>query len=432
MNGERVGQWALARGEHRFTYDSAWLTSPRARPLSLTMPLLPGVVTYRGGVVEWFFENLLPDNGEIRRRMMERFGVATTSAFDLLEEVGRDCVGAVQLLPPDARPPDPRSVRCHQLDARAVARTLAAVRSPTMGAQDRDDFRLSLAGAQEKTALLWWQGKWAIPEGPTPTTHIFKLPIGRPDASGLDLSTSVENEWLCGQLLAAFDVPCASSEIRQFGDQRVLVVTRFDRRVSPDGSWILRLPVEDLCQATATPPGKKYESDGGPGIRNIMDLLFGSTRNVEDREGFFRTQFLFWLLCAIDGHAKNFSVFLEPGADFHLTPRYDVVSAYPYLGRRQHQLSAKKIKMAMAVIGKNRHYRWKDIDAAHWLQTGRQCGLPGSGRTILEEILEKTGPAVDRVRSHLPKSFPAKVAEPILDGLAAAADRTKSHLLRSR
>lgn len=190
--------------------------------------------------------------------------------------------------------------------------------------------------------------------------------------------------------------------------------------------------MEDLCQATATPPGKKYESDGGPGIRTLMDLLRGSTRSAEDREDFFRPQILFWLLCAIDGHSKNFSVFLEPGADFHLTPRYDVVSAYPYLGRRQHQLSAKKVKMAMAVMGKNRHYRWGEIDAAHWLETGRLCGLPGSGRMILEGILEKTGAAVEAVRSRLPRDFPPAVAEPILAGLATAADRAKSQLHRSR
>ncbi|MHB8876628.1 MAG: type II toxin-antitoxin system HipA family toxin [Myxococcaceae bacterium] len=428
MNGERVGRWTLARGEHRFEYDPAWLTSPHARPLSLSMPLRPAGGPYRTDVVQPFFENLLPDSAEIRRRIMARFGAATTSAFDLLEEVGRDCVGAIQLLPAGAPPPDVRLIRGHPLTESGVAEVLAGVRGPGMGAQDTDDFRLSLAGAQEKTALLWSKKRWTVPESTTPTTHIFKLPLGRPHPTAIDMSTSIENEWLCARLLPHFRVPCARSEMRTFRDQPVLIVERFDRVLAADGSWIIRLPQEDFCQATGTPPDQKYESEGGPGIRQIMSLLLGSTRALEDRDDFFRTQFLFWLLCAIDGHAKNFSVFIEAGGGYRLTPRYDVLSAYPVLGRKQHQLSAHKVKMAMAVFGKNRHYRWKDIHADHWLETGRLCGLPGSGRAILNDVLERAPAAVDAVRSVLPGGFPATVSGPILDGLLAAARRAKREL----
>lgn len=428
MNGERVGRWTVRRGEHLFVYAEEWLASRNRRPLSLSMPLRPSEEPYRTDVVQPFFDNLLPDSDEIRRRMMSRFGASSTAPFDLLEEVGRDCVGAVQLLPPDSPAPDVRRIRGHRVGSADVARVLSRVRSPTMGARDEDDFRISLAGAQEKTAFLWHQNAWWVPEGTTPTTHIFKLPMAASDSGAPDLSTSVENEWLCSQFLPHFDIPCARCEIRSFRDQQVLVVERFDRARSDDGSWIVRRPQEDLCQATQTPPGLKYEGNGGPGLLKVMQLLHGSDRAVEDREDFFRTQFLFWLLCAIDGHAKNFSLFIEPEGRFTLTPRYDVLSAYPVLGRRQNQLSPHKVKMAMAVHGQNRHYKWKEIRIQHWLETGRLCGLPQSGRPIIERVLERVPSAITAVEGILPKGFPTSVYVPIRDGLRDATAKAKAAL----
>ncbi len=431
MNGERVGTWTLRRGEQLFHYAPEWLASPLRRPLSLSMPLRPSDAPYRTEVVQPWFDNLLPDSDDIRRRMMRRFGTRTTGAFDLLEEAGRDCVGAVQLLPEDAAPPDVRLIRGHRITPTQIGQVLARVRTPSMGSGDGDDFRLSLAGTQEKTALLRHEGAWWIPEGSTPTTHIFKLPMRAHDPSAPDLSNSVENEWLCAQLLAAFDIPCASCEMRAFGEQRALVVERFDRMVSADRSWIVRRPQEDLCQATGTPPARKYESQGGPGIVELMDVLHGSSRAAADREDFFRTQFLFWLLCAIDGHAKNFSVFIEPEGRFHLAPRYDVLSAYPLFGRRQDQLSPHKMKMAMAVLGKSRHYRWKEIRIDHWLETGRRCGLPASGRDVLDSVLERAPAALRKVEDRLPATFPEEVSVPILDRLDAAVVAAEAALARA-
>ncbi len=432
MNGERTGQWSIARGEHRFEYDPQWLESKNRRPLSLSMPLRPGE-PYRTQVVQPFFDNLLPDSDAIRQRIMARFGAPSVLAFDLLEEVGRDCVGAVQLLPAGSPAPDVRILRGHRLTARGVGQTLARVGSPMMGAGDAEDFRFSLAGAQEKTAFLKLGNAWAIPKGTTPTTHIFKLPMPSGASGGVDLSSSVENEWLCGQLLPKFGIACARSQMRAFEGQRALVVERFDRTPSDDGKWIMRLPQEDFCQATATPLGQKYESEGGPGIKAIMALLLGSSRPLEDRADFFRTQVLFWLLCAIDGHAKNFSVFILPGGAFRLTPRYDVLSAYPVLGPRQDQLSPHKVKMAMAVWGSNRHYRWNEITVVHWLETGRACGLPEGGCDILIDVVERTPEAVKQVRAALPRGFPLQVSDPILKGLENAARQARGPLgLKSR
>ncbi len=428
MNGERVGRWTHARGEDRFEYHSEWLESPLRRPLSLSMPLRPTGRPYATAVVRPFFDNLLPDSDELRRRMMSRFGAASTGAFDLLEQVGRDCVGAVQLLPADAPAPDVRRIEGRRIRDAAIAELLSRVRTPALGAGDEEDFRLSLAGAQEKTALLRHGGHWFIPQGATPSTHIFKLPILADDAFGPDLSASVENEWLCAQLLPRLGVPCASCEMKTFDGQKVLVVERFDRVMAPDGRWIIRRPQEDLCQATGTPPAKKYESQGGPGIFDIMTVLQGSTRPLEDRADFFRTQLVFWLLCAIDGHAKNFSLFIEPEGRFVSTPRYDVLSAYPFLGKSPRHLSPHKVKLAMAVQGKNRHYRWKEIRVQHWLETGRRCGLPGSGRGILDAVLEAVPRAIAETGARLPPGFPEAVHAPIFAGLERATKEARAAL----
>ena len=182
----------------------------------------------------------------------------------------------------------------------------------------------------------------------------------------------------------------------------------------------MRLPQEDFCQATATPPALKYESDGGPGIERIMEMLLGSERAAEDRRDFMRTQLVFWLLAAIDGHAKNFSIFLRAGGAYELTPRYDILSAYPMLGNGRGKLSPHKIRMAMAVRGKNRHYRWKEITGRHWLETAKHCGF-SEMKQIIEETIAQTPKVVEQVAKLLPRKFPAQIAESILTGIGNEA-----------
>jgi serine/threonine-protein kinase HipA len=418
MNGERVGAWRVsARGEHELEYDAAWMASSRGRPVSLSMPLRPGE-PYRGERVRNFFENLLPDNAAIRRRLAQRFGT-TAEAIDLLREIGRDCVGAIQLLPEGAAPPDVRRIEATPLSEREIEAHLARV--PAEGAfpaDEAEDFRISIAGTQEKTALLHHKGRWRRPHGSTPSTHILKLPLGI-TPRGLDLSTSVENEWLCARLLEAFGVKVAKAEILTFGKQKVLAVERFDRVLAREGWWIRR-PQEDLAQAAGVHPDLKYEEQGGPGIRWILDQLLGSMTPAEDRADFFRSQILFWMLAAIDGHAKNFSVFIHERGEFRLTPRYDVLSAHPVMGTRAGKIAPQKAKMAMAVWGRNRHYRWSEIRREHFLRTAADCKLPGAER-LIDELVARTPAAIDHAGDELPPKFPAELADAVFAGLRKAA-----------
>jgi len=188
MNGERVGDWHLAHGHgHEFVYAESWIGSTNARPISLSLPLRVSQEPYREGVQE-FFGNLLPDNRPIRERIQRRFGARSSDAFDLLLEIGRDCVGALQLVPEGNPPPDVRHIKGTPLTAGDIEKLLISAVGPRIGREEENDdsFRISIAGAQEKTALLWHNGGWLRPSGTTPTTHILKLPIGT-NGPGIDL-----------------------------------------------------------------------------------------------------------------------------------------------------------------------------------------------------------------------------------------------------
>jgi serine/threonine-protein kinase HipA len=424
MNGVRVGQWQSGKGQDRLQYDDQWINHAQGRPLSLSLPFLPGNLALTGPAVAAWFDNLLPDNEAIRRRLAQRHQSTSSGAFDLLARLGRDCAGAVQLLPLDEAPGELFSITGTPLDEATIAQLLREVPAGVVPGQrsQNHDLRLSVAGAQEKTALLWHQNQWFLPRGTTPTTHLFKLPLGRVGAMQADMRTSVENEWLCAQLAAAYGLPVAQCEMARFEEQKVLIVQRFDRRLASDGTWLLRLPQEDCCQARGVAALHKYQADGGPGIADIMKLLSGSEQAEQDRRDFFQAQILFWLLAATDGHAKNFSIFHLPGGRYRMTPLYDILSAHPVIGSKAYQIAPQKAKlaMAMAVRGSKNHYLIGQIRRPQWLQQARQVGLePAVAEQLIEQLLQATGAVLARVEAQLPPDFPRDVSDAIFNGIRA-------------
>jgi serine/threonine-protein kinase HipA len=427
MNGERVGIWSVLQGKDQLEYEDSWLQSPQARPLSLTLPFTPGNQPHRGELVGAWFDNLLPDSPRLRERIAARFKTKGKSAFDLLAEVGRDSVGAICLLPEGFEAEDVRAIHAQPMTDVEIAQLLrnTASTQPWLGDQQHtDDFRISLAGAQEKTALLRLNGQWMRPLGATPTTHILKLPLGLVGNMQMDIAASVENEWLCAQILKAYGLPTAQCEMAQFEDIKVLVVKRFDRIWSADSSWLIRLPQEDMCQAMGYPSHMKYESDGGPGMDKILNFLNGSTNADQDKVNFIKAQFLFWLLYASDGHAKNFSIQLKSGGSYAMTPLYDVLSVYPVLGQGANQVPSHKVKMAMAVRGKSPHWKMREIQPRHWHELAKRHGVPWAGTdSPFEQVIAQTPAVIETVQALLPLGFPLHISESILTGLAAAAKR---------
>ena len=462
MNGYEVGEYIRrSGGVHELVYHDSWLGLRGALPLSLSLPLTDK--SHKGDVVYNYFDNMLPDSMDIRNRIQARFGAKTNQPFDLLSCIGNDCVGAIQLTS-GRTGLDVKKIEGIPLNESEIAEDLRNYKALPLGMSKDREFRISIAGVQEKTALLRHQGQWQRPVGATPTTHILKLPIGRIDHAGIDLSDSTENEWLCLEILRGFGLPVAAASVEKFENIKVLVVERFDRkfaedkssgqtictaiaarrvapkdgrndqssgqtictaiaarRVAPkDGrnnnSWIIRLPVEDMCQACGIAPALKYENEGGPGITKIMEVLRSSLRPENDRFQFMRTVFLFWLLGAVDGHAKNFSIFLHQGGRFELTPVYDVISAYPLAEKRQ--IEYRNLKMAMALRGKNVHYAWHEIMLRHWFGHSAKVDFP---RTQMQQIIDDVAARLDSVietaAANIPADFPDDIAEPIFAGM---------------
>ncbi|MDD1792755.1 type II toxin-antitoxin system HipA family toxin [Enterovibrio sp. ZSDZ42] len=418
MNGERVGEFMkLSNGAHEFQYDAQWIENPKGRPLSLSLPLQ--YQKHASSHVINYFDNLLPDLNEIRDRIVARYQADSRQAFDLLKQVGKDSVGAIALYDPNEDTPTFKQLEYDVLTNERLEKVLSAYKAniPLGMLSDEDDFRISVAGAQEKTALLKLGNDWCIPKNATPTTHIIKLPIGKikqPDAT-LDMSDSVENEYLCLLLAKALGLNVPNAEIIHCNDIKALAVERFDRRWSKDEAWLLRLPQEDMCQAFGKPSAIKYESDGGVGIKDIMKLLLGSSNALEDRDAFMRFQVFQWIIGATDGHAKNFSIFLGAGGSYQLTPFYDILSAYPILGGKGLHLRSLKLAMGLKA-NKGRKYKLDKIFARHFLATAKEVGFSTQRmQAILDEFAKQLPSAIKQVKQQLPEAFPEHVSMVIFE-----------------
>ncbi len=285
--------------------------------------------------------------------MAHKFYVSPRNVFGLISNVGEDCAGAVQFVRPDRLD----AVRAgaepeiQWLNEAGVAERLRALRQDQSAWRiARDTGQFSLARAQPTTALLLQNGRWGVPSGRVPTTHILKPPTGEFDGHA-------ENEHFCLELARSFNLPVANSEIRRFEDQIAIVIERYDRVRT--GGAIRRIHQEDVCQAMGLLPTRKYQSDGGPGVHEIAELLSTfSTAPVEDTKTFVAAIGFNWLVAGTDAHAKNYALLLGSEARIRLAPLYDLASALPYPGMRPIGL-----KLAMKIGGE---YGLRNIAARHW------------------------------------------------------------------
>ena len=412
LNSRLIGQLRReTSGAIIFQYERSWLEWQPALPASLSLPLREQ--PYVGAPVLAVFANLLPDNDSLRRQIAARARAEGTDAYSLLRAIGHDCVGALQFLPPEVQPTPAGAIDAVPVSGREIGIILDNLATAPLGITEDESFRISIAGAQEKTALLRWNGRWCKPRGTTATTHIFKPSIGKLP-NGVDLISSVENEYLCLKLLNALGLAAAKAEMHTFGDRRVLIVERFDRLWTED-QRLLRLPQEDSCQALSVPPNLKYESDGGPGITDILKLLRGSDEPLSDQRSFLKATIVFWLMGATDGHAKNFSIFLSPGGRFRMAPLYDVISAQPSVDSKQ--ILWRQFRLAMA-FGTKPHYQIRQIAPHHFFQTADQAGIGQQViESIIQELLDGAASAVEAVVASLPRDFPGEVASSIEAGI---------------
>lgn len=414
MNNNLVGTWDYkSNGDESFQYFDSWINNPYSRGISLSMPVRKE--KYSNQIVNNYFSNLIPERKEIIELFLKKYKIRKNNTFELLAEIGRDCIGAIQISDNPDFLTAPQEIKGEPINETRMASILrnSQVANTHIFFNEDDVFRISLTGAQNKTAFLYHQGAWNIPIGSTPTTHIFKLPIGKVQ-NQIDLFQSVENEWYCCKLFNNMGLSTAKSNILTFEDQKVLAVERFDRIIEKKENKIIRLPQEDFCQVLNVPPQLKYQNDNGPSAKDIMDILKNSN-GLEDPITFYKALILNWLIAATDAHAKNYSIFINRNNSYSLTPLYDIMSFAPYIGNKKNQVHKSKVKLAMSVRGSSRNkYHIDKVTLANWYNTGSYLDLSQKVyKRVIEEIIDQLPLALEKTNSQIPTDFPSLIADSI-------------------
>jgi serine/threonine-protein kinase HipA len=414
-----VGRISRAGNRLTFRYEDEWRNSPKAFPVSLSMPLVVSEHSHKA--VDAFLWGLLPDNNQVLEQWGKRFHVSPRNAFKLISHVGEDCAGAVQFVAPERidkllESPDETTVTwLSGEDLGQRIRLLLENHGITRTGTDTGQF--SLAGAQPKTALYRdpATGRWGVPEGRTPTTHIIK-----PSAEHFD--GYAENEHFCLCLAREMGLRAAASTVIHADGQPVIVIDRYDRLVR-NGHFV-RIHQEDFCQALAILPDLKYQNDGGPSAKAIAGVLKDSSSEVMTDLWRFAEALAFnWLIAGTDAHAKNYSLLLAARAQVRLAPLYDLASSLPYPA----EVNPHKAKLAMKIGSK---YKIKDVVGRHWSACARELGLPPA------ELLERIGTmaslipdAATRVADSMEKSgIRHRVIGVLLEELAKHAEGCREKL----
>jgi serine/threonine-protein kinase HipA len=389
LDGALAGTVVMSTsGALSFRYAEEHLARPDPTPLSMAMPL--DRPEHRNKVVLPFLQGLLPDNAQALASMAIAFGVSAASPFALLEHVGRDVAGALQFVPAGTPSPDSQGSPTHAepVGEAEIGRMLRDAMAEYADGRplDRREGRFSLAGAQPKIALhALAGGGWGLPQDAIPTTHILKPVTG--EMAGVDVVEQITME-----AARQLDLTVAESHLAEFDGVRTFVSARYDR-VLRDGVW-RRLHQEDLCQALAVPPSKKYQRrDGGPGLAAVSDLL-EAVPDLGDRhraaEAFFAGFVFNAVVGGTDAHAKNYSLLLA-GDRVALAPLYDLASYAPYWA------GERSIELAMNVNGV---YRLDAITGEDLVRAGMRLRLSrAEAQAIVLRLRAGTAAAFERARA---------------------------------
>lgn len=325
----------------------------RARPYS-ERELLP------------FFDGLLPE-GTARERLADRFHVDYGDVFGLLRELGRDCAGALTILPEGDDPELEAGQGVLWLKGASLAELVDNLDQRPLGVQPEKDVRLSLAGVQDKAVVVVdpQTGMIGLPKGTTPSTHLLK-PAPKGNYPGLVL-----NEAYCSVLAEEAGLAVACVNLITVEGSPVLLVERYDRRRIGDS--VERLHQEDFCQALRVTASKKYQAEGGPDLRRMVEFLNRiSSDAAADVERLLQWELFNFLVGNSDGHAKNLSMLYSD--QNRLAPAYDLVST---------KMFDLKPDMGQSIGGE---YLPDRIGRGQWEAECRRLGL--NSRLVLSQLDE--------------------------------------------
>lgn len=398
--GEPVGSLRPVARNLEFRYDADWLAHENSFALSPRLPLREA--PWRGEEVLFFFANLLPE-GPVLDTLCRLRRLPRGNVFRLLEAFGLECAGAFEIVPEQTKRTPVRKPRYRDYAHEQLKDDLAAIRNHIPLLQSHGELRLSLAGAQNKIPVRWSQGRLYLPVNGAPSTHILK-PALQPRESFPD---SVFNEAFCLRFAAALGIPAPAVTVLT-DPEPMLLIERYDRIA--EGASIHRLHQLDFCQLTGTLPDQKYESDGGPGLRELFAGVDAhSARPAVDRLRLVDWVVFNFLIGNADAHAKNLSMLCGSDGRLMLAPAYDLLA----LG----YWDSLSDKMAM-VIGGERRPAW--LQARHWQ---RFCEATGLNATQLRRRAVELGRAAIRESARILDELeaPPKLCQHISATLAQRA-----------
>ena len=377
----KAGTLDIAANEpfYGFTYDVEYIASPKALPLSLSLPISES--RYPGIMARPYFEGLLPE-GEARIAIARRLGIPQTSSAKLLRALGRDCVGDISIIEEGDRIESNSSheyvneMQTHYPLNEGILKIAEHPHEEITRLQE--DMRLSLAGGQKKIALYHKRGDsllegWYVPALGLPTTHIVK-----PGILEAHYPQITVNEFLCLRAASACGIPTVEADIL-FPETPVIVIRRYDRimgKILANGFHaVSRIHQEDCCQACGIRSDMKYEHDGGPGFKSVRDLMAKHCKRPFDDIAMLVKWGIFnYLIGNCDAHAKNLSLLHNPDGTVSIAPAYDMISTTIYDGRFGSKLSRnlgmrigmhenidKVVKDDFAIFARDVHIRHQQI-----------------------------------------------------------------------
>lgn len=385
-----------------FSYDDSYRTNKSNSALSISMPLSKKEYSQKECLP--FFSGLLPE-GDVKRRVSDFLHVSESSTLKLLQELGGECAGMISILPENKNCSVQKSYAFNNenyelLDDETLYGFIKNINvRPLLKA--KKELRLSLAGAQEKLPLVYFDKKFYLPKSDAPSTHIVK-----PSGDG-ELSTLSINEFVCMKLAQPCGLNVPNVELKTINNTTFLLEERYDRIVNKKS--IKRLHQEDFCQALGIMSDRKYQNDNGPDIAKIYSLIQKEcTIPLLDTKEFLKYVIFNFIIGNCDAHGKNYSLLYEKGSS-KLSPIYDAICTlvYPSLTK----------KMSMK-IGK--HYEILKVTKQDFVELATSINLKSS---IVLKMLDET---ITNITNDFDKIRNEKSLAPYQDFL----DKLENHIKR--